>query len=87
MDDPIVAVMGEDGTITIPAEIRHRLHLKAGSLILIEDDCDKIVIQPAEIKPRNDMSRPSLDELLAGITPENRHHEVSTGDPVEREVW
>ena len=29
----------------------------------------------------------TLDELLAGVTTRNRHHEASTGEPVGREVW
>ncbi len=30
---------------------------------------------------------PDLDELLAGITPENRHAPVDWGQPVGNEVW
>ncbi len=29
----------------------------------------------------------TLDELVKGITPKNRHKEVSTGAPQGREVW
>jgi antitoxin component of MazEF toxin-antitoxin module len=29
---------------------------------------------------------PTLDELLRGITPENRHGEIDTGPPVTREA-
>ena len=29
----------------------------------------------------------TLEELVAGITPENRHEEWDTGPPVGREVW
>jgi antitoxin MazE len=29
----------------------------------------------------------SLDELIAGITPENRHGETDTGRPVGNEAW
>jgi antitoxin MazE len=87
MSPPIAGVMGEPGTITIPAEIRHRLCLKAGSPVLIEDDGDKIVIQPAEIRPRSAVARKSLAELLADVTPENLHGEISTGDAVGDEAW
>ena len=31
--------------------------------------------------------RYTLEELVAGITPENRHAEWDTGSPVGREVW
>ncbi|HEX9000315.1 MAG TPA: hypothetical protein VGB07_10480 [Blastocatellia bacterium] len=30
---------------------------------------------------------PSLEEMLAGITPENMHGEVDWGAPVGKEVW
>lgn len=29
----------------------------------------------------------TLDELLAGVTRRNRHHEVATGEAVGREAW
>ena len=31
--------------------------------------------------------KPRLDDLLAGITPDNVHHEVDTGDPMGNENW
>jgi uncharacterized protein (DUF433 family) len=32
-------------------------------------------------------SHPTLDDLLQGITDENRHEETDTGPPVGRETW
>ena len=29
----------------------------------------------------------TLEELVARITPQNRHHETDTGSPVSNEVW
>jgi len=29
----------------------------------------------------------TLKELLAGVTKENRHHEVDTGRAVGKEIW
>jgi antitoxin MazE len=84
---PIPGVMGDRGTVTIPSEIRRRLRLHAGSPVLIEVRGDLIVIQPAEIRPRKAMESRSLDELLAGVTPENLHDEVSTGGVTGQESW
>jgi len=28
-----------------------------------------------------------LDELLAGVTPDNLHGEINFGEPVGREIW
>jgi antitoxin MazE len=83
----IPGVMGDRGTITIPSEIRRYLRLQAGSPVLIEVKGDGILIHPAEIRPRNAPGPRSLDELLAGVTPENLHEEISTGDPTGRESW
>jgi antitoxin MazE len=41
----------------------------------------KLVVEPAT----EDI--PSLEELIARITPENRHGEVDWGLPVGKEVW
>ena len=32
-------------------------------------------------------SKPRLDDLLAGITPDNIHKEIDTGDPMGNEIW
>lgn len=33
------------------------------------------------------LERPSLDELVARITPENIHKEINLGNPVGNEAW
>ena len=38
-------------------------------------------------KPKRRKRRFTLDELVAGITPENRHEEIDWGPPVGNEVW
>ncbi|GAA3411621.1 hypothetical protein ACFFNY_20505 [Paenibacillus hodogayensis] len=46
-----------------------------------EDDCSEdghLVIKPKSA---------TLDELLAHVTPDNLHKEVSTGEPQGRESW
>lgn len=47
------------------------LSVKDGSLIVVKDESKS----------------PTLDELVAGITPENRHGEVDFGGPVGNEAW
>ena len=86
-ESPIPGVMGDRGTLTVPSEIRRHLRLQAGSPVLFEVQGDAIIIHPAEIRPRSAVRPPSLDELLAGVTPENLHGEVSTGEPTGRESW
>ena len=45
----------------------------------------KLVIEIARSPRRK--RRYELDELVAGITPENRHEEIDLGPPVGNEVW
>jgi len=45
----------------------------------------KLVIGIA--RPRRRRRHYTLDELVAGITPENRHEEIDWGPPVGNEVW
>ncbi len=42
---------------------------------------------PTKSKDKNEKPVYSLNELLAGMTPENRHDEVDFGAPVGREVF
>jgi antitoxin MazE len=36
---------------------------------------------------KHEAETPTLDELIAGITPENLHGEMDFGEPVGNEVW
>jgi antitoxin MazE len=45
----------------------------------------KLMIEIARTRRRK--RRYTLDELVAGITPGNRHQEIDWGPPVGNEVW
>lgn len=45
----------------------------------------KLVIEVA--RPRRRKRRYTLDELVAGITPNNRHEEIDWGPSVGNEAW
>jgi antitoxin MazE len=45
----------------------------------------KLVIEIARMQRRK--RRYKLDELVSGITPDNRHEEINWGPPVGNEVW
>lgn len=45
----------------------------------------KLVIEIAQTRRRK--RRYLLDELVAGITPDNRHDEIGWGPPVGKEAW
>jgi AbrB family looped-hinge helix DNA binding protein len=80
---PVAAIVGERGTITLPAEIRRRHRMQPGSAFLIEERGDEIVLRPAEIIPRRSQT---LDVLLARVTAENIHREIDTAPAVGQEL-
>lgn len=67
--------------VRIPRPLADQARIGEGSVIDIEEKGGEIIIKlvaPAEY---------TLDELVSGITEENRHSETKTGAPVGREVW
>jgi antitoxin MazE len=70
--------------IRIPKEVANRVGLAEGAQVEIEARHGEVVISP--IKPR---LRYSLEELVAGVTPEEAHAssaEVDWGPDVGREI-
>ena len=43
--------------------------------------------QELRLKPAHPIKRYRLEDLVAEITPENRHPEIDWGPPVGNEVW
>ena len=67
--------------LRIPKVLAEQAGLKEGSLVDVNLEDGTILIrsiQPPSLR---------LDDLLAAVHDENIHEEVSTGDPVGREVW
>ena len=75
-----LAKWGSSLAVRIPKAILRAAQLKLGDELEIELQDRTIVIQPAA-------SKPNLQELLNGITPENCHPAMDWGTPVEKEVW
>ncbi len=67
--------------IRLPKSLKHKLWLAEGMAVDITVSNDQLVIS------RPGGAIPTLDELVASITDENRHGEWDTGHPVGREVW
>jgi antitoxin MazE len=66
--------------VRLPKSVLEAARLKAGDQLEIEVRDRTIVIQPVADKP-------TLDGLLAGITPENLHPATDWGGPVGKEEW
>ncbi|MGK9237370.1 PbsX family transcriptional regulator [Inquilinus limosus] len=71
---------GKRAVVRIPASIMEEAGLSIDQIADIRIEDGRIIIEPVQA-PAYD-----LDELLAGITEENVHAEISFGVPVGREA-
>jgi hypothetical protein len=89
---PRSGIVGERGVIVLPADLRRRCALEAGSPYLIEEVDGEVMIRPALIVPRVQRHADvqaggvTVGGLLKGITAENRHGEFDSGPPVGGET-
>lgn len=75
----LVKKWGNSLAVRIPAAIMESAHLSLNQPVDVRADNGCVIIEP--VAPRYD-----LETLLAGITPENRHHEVDFGLPQGKEI-
>lgn len=73
------AKWGNSIGLRVPAKVAEELGIGPGSIADLEIRKDRLVITPRSHAYR-------LDDLLAGITLDNVHHEVSTGESLGAEV-
>ena len=66
--------------LRIPKALAEEISVEEGSPVEITATSEGLLIQPAA-------QRFELSVLLEGVSPSNRHKEVSTGERVGREVW
>jgi len=79
--ETVLKKWGNSAAVRIPAAILEAAHLALDQSVDIREEHGRIIIEP---------SRPSafsVAELVAGITPDNRHDSVDTGPAVGGEVW
>jgi antitoxin MazE len=74
-----VVKWGNSLAVRIPKAIAEQASIKQGDAIVIEALDGRVELRPAE-------RIPTLEELVAQITPENRHKEVDWGPPVGKEI-
>ena len=72
---------GNSLAVRIPKIFADEAGLEANDEIEISVQDGQIVLTPIKTK------KYSLDELVAGITPENRHDEWDMGPAVGNEIW
>ena len=76
-----VAKWGNSLAVRIPQHLAKEIGLSDGAEVEIVAIDGNLTIKPRKQKQY------SLDELIAGITPTNRHREIDTGISVGEEVW
>jgi antitoxin MazE len=72
---------GNSLALRIPQAFANEAGLAKDSPVEMTLEAGRLVITPIT------GSKLRLDDLLAGITPDNIHHEVDTGDPMGNETW
>jgi antitoxin MazE len=75
-----IAQWGNSLGVRLPQAIAQQIGLKAGTVITISTEGDKIVLSLA--KPKY-----TLQELLKDVKPEQQHDEIDWGEPQGEEVW
>lgn len=72
---------GHSLALRIPSSFVKKSRIMQGSRVDLSEVKGKLVITPLETED------PTLDLLLAGVTTDNLHHEIATGDAVGIETW
>lgn len=67
--------------VRIPKALAEQVRVRPGADVDLSVQGDRLVIKP--VAPR----RYRLEDLVAKITPRNRHEEVDWGAPRGREAW
>ena len=72
---------GNSLALRIPATLSDALGLKEDDSVEMREEGGRLVIEKKIAR------HPTLDELLAGVTPENIHPETDWGPSVGKEIW
>jgi antitoxin MazE len=70
---------GNSASVRIPAAVMDAAKLRLDQAVDVREDRGRIIIEPVRPAPFD------IDTLIAGITDENRHAEVESGEAVGKE--
>ncbi len=76
-----LAKWGNSLAVRIPRTVAEAAKLRKG------DRLELAVPRPGAVEIRSVKARPTLAQLVKGITPQNRHDEIDWGPPRGSEVW
>lgn len=77
-----IAKWGNSLALRIPKDAARQLGFAEGTQVDLVLEDQALVVRPATPVPDF-----KLDDLIDGITEDNRHAETETGAPVGNEVW
>lgn len=77
----MVKKWGNSASVRIPSSIMQAAHLEIDQEVDIREEGGVVIVAPVRHVTYD------LDELIAGITDDNRHDVVSFGEPVGKEIW
>ena len=72
---------GNSLAVRIPKALARQIEAESGCDVDLAVEDGRLIVTPVN------RHRYTLEELVAGITPENRHGEIDTGPSVGREAW
>jgi len=72
---------GNSASVRIPAPLMRAARIEVDDPVDVREEGGRIIIEPVR------EGECSLEELVTGITPENRHDEVDWGARVGKEAW
>ncbi len=73
--------LGENLALLIPKQFAVQANLSHDSVVELSFENGKVVLCLLAEKAL------TLDQLLAGVSEQNLHHEIDAGSPVGNEVW
>jgi antitoxin MazE len=76
-----LAKWGNSLAVRIPKPVAVAAKLRTG------DDLEVDVEGPGRVRIRKLQRKPTLEQLVVGITSENHHSEIDWGEPVGKELW
>ncbi len=71
---------GNSLAVRIPKSFARQIGIEENSPVDLAVIGERLVLEPSRQPPR-------LEDLLAGVTDENLHHEVDWGMPAGNEAW
>ena len=74
--------LGNELGINIPTVVANGFSLREGLYVNVQKNGNRIIIEPA----KTDVSY-NLTDMLSGITENNIHQSIETGNPKGNEIW